>query len=107
MVLIILIDCTTIAVANLFVFCYLGEEATNHLLGFCDALFEFDWHTLPIDLQKGWLMMAINMERPHFYNGFQILHLNYEIFGKVRANCIMLFHSFCQFFFIFFNRSQN
>lgn len=48
-----------------------------------DRLYEANWRELSVDLQKYFVVMLGNAQRPVFYDGFGIAILNLETFSKV------------------------
>lgn len=77
---------TTVSSSNLFVYCYFGKLATESYEKMSDCLYETKWWELPIELQKYFLLMNINMQRPLCYHGFDVAVLNLETFTQVRKN---------------------
>lgn len=69
----------------IFVMCFFGKMATESFEKMSYCLFEFDWHRLPVHLQKYFILMIGNTQRPLFYHGFGICILNLETFTKVCA----------------------
>lgn len=51
-----------------------------------DCLFEMNWQSLSIELQKHVLIMIGNAQRPMEYRGFGMAVLNLETFLKVRKS---------------------
>lgn len=74
----------TVAMSNLFFYCYFGKSATEAFLKFGDRLFESKWSKLPIELQKLFILAIAKAQRPLFYHGFNIIRLNLVTFTKVR-----------------------
>lgn len=48
-----------------------------------DRLYESNWQDLPVDMQKYFILMIKNANRPISYNGFGVATLNLETFLKV------------------------
>lgn len=48
-----------------------------------DCLYEANWQELPPELQKNFILMIQNAQRPCFYHGFGMAILNLETFTKV------------------------
>lgn len=72
-------------IGTLFVFCYYGRIATDSYLEMGDCLYECDWRILSIDLQKYFILMIGNTQKPIFYNSFGFAILNMNTFCKVIA----------------------
>lgn len=70
-------------ISNLFVYCYFGKLATDSFQKMADYLYESNWHELPINLQKEFVVMILNTQKPLHYTGFGIAVLNLETFLKV------------------------
>lgn len=81
--------CFSISAANLFIYCFFGKLASESYAKMSDSLFETNWQSLPIDLQKYVVIMIGNGQRPLHYHGFGVAVLNLEIFCKVNHE----FHS--------------
>lgn len=72
-----------IYMANLFLYCYFGELATESFDEMAVTLNDIKWFELPIKLQKYFIVMTLNMQRPLQYNGFAIANLNLYTFISV------------------------
>lgn len=86
-----------VGVSNLFVYCFFGKVATESFATMADSLYEANWQNLPIELQKYFILMIANANRPLYYHGFNIAILNLETFSKV---FILFFLTYS--FFLFF-----
>lgn len=75
---------TFIGISNIFLFCYFGKLATESYANLCDYLYEFNWHELPNDLQKYFILMIGNAQQTLYYSGFGMIILDLETFSKVR-----------------------
>lgn len=73
-----------VGVSNLFLYCFFGKLATESYAVIADHMYESNWRTLSVDLQKYFILMIGNGHRPVFYHGFGIAILNLETFAKVR-----------------------
>lgn len=69
--------------ANLYFYCYYGNRSTNDYAKMAQLLFESNWNEQPVELQKFFKMMISNAQRPLFYHGFRMVHLNLETYLKV------------------------
>lgn len=74
-----------VAFANLFVYCYFGQFATNNGLKLYDHLYKMDWYNLPLPIQNCVILMLANTERKLIYEGFHMVDLNLLLFGKVKT----------------------
>lgn len=72
--------------------------ATQSYVEVYDSLCEYNWHELPIGLQKYILFMMLNIQKPLHYRGF-IFTLDLETFTKVST--IHFWMNFSFFVFIF------
>lgn len=75
---------------NLFIYCYFGKLATESFENMANHFFESNWYELPIDLQKYFVMMIGNAQRPIHYHGSGIAILNLDTFKNV---CAVWFHN--------------
>lgn len=79
----ILLIALFVGISNLFIYSYFGKLATESFNKISGCVYEFNWHELPIDLQKYFILMIQNTQRPYFYHGFKIVILNLETFTGV------------------------
>lgn len=68
----------------MFVYCYFGEMATESFGNLASALYESSWQNLSIKLQKCYILMIANAQRPLYYHGFHVSILSLNTFAKVR-----------------------
>lgn len=73
----------TATVPNIFLYCFFGQMASRSYEKMADSLYEFDWHKLPVNLQKHVILMIANTQQPLFYDGFGVVVLNLETFTSV------------------------
>lgn len=76
--------CGPVALANLFLYCYFGKMASESYENMSESLYESNWLCLPVDLQKHFIVMIANVQRPIFYHGFKIVNMDLETFTRVR-----------------------
>lgn len=57
--------------------------ATESFAKMSDSLYDSDWHKLPIGLQKYFILMIANTQKPIYYHGFGVTILNLETFCQV------------------------
>lgn len=70
-------------VLNLFLFCHFGKSATNSYEMLADCLYESDFQSLPVELQKYFILMIADVQRPLCYDGYGLVILDLETFSKV------------------------
>lgn len=76
---------TTGSGSVLFLNCYFGEKAANSYLDMAQHFYMMSaWYKLPIDLQRYYVLMMANAQRPTYYDGLGIAYLNIPTFGRVR-----------------------
>lgn len=73
-----------VSCSNLFFYCYFGKYATESYEKMADCLYESSWAEHPIHVQKYFIVMIMNTQRPLYYHGFGIAVLNLETFTSVR-----------------------
>lgn len=66
----------------LFTYCYFGKVATDSFQNMADCIYEMNWHELPIEQQKYFILMIANTQKPLYYHGFNVT-LNLETFCQV------------------------
>lgn len=81
--------------ANIFLYCYFGQLATDSYIKMADCLFESKWYNQPLSYQKNLIVMIQNAQQTIHYHGFNIAYLNLNNFCKVWISF------FVYFFFIF------
>lgn len=72
--------------STIFVYCLYGKIATQSFADMADCLYEFNWQTLPIGLQKYVILMMQNAQRPLHYHGSKLAVLNLETFCQVSVS---------------------
>lgn len=75
---------TFIALLNLYLYCYFGHFTTNTFALYPRYFFETDWFKLPANMQKYFIILLGNSNKPLTYDGFKLISLNLETFLKVR-----------------------
>lgn len=78
---------------NIYACCYFGEMSTQSHVEMSDGLNTFDWHELPVNLQKYFLLMIMNAQRPIYYHGFNLIVLNLETFLDVNIHATFMYKS--------------
>lgn len=78
-----MINALLIGFSNLFVYCYFGKLSTESFEKMSNCVNESNWHELSIDLQKYFVLIIQNIQRPVFYHGSKLIVLNLETFTGV------------------------
>lgn len=73
----------------LFLYCFFGKLAIDSFARMADSLFEANWQDLPINLQKYFILMIANSQKPIYYHGFGVAILNLETFCKVILSSVL------------------
>lgn len=60
-----------------------GEMATASYANIADSIYESNWQDLNVGLQKYYILMIGNAQRPVYYHGLGIVILSLETFGNV------------------------
>lgn len=66
-----------VGIANLFIYCYLGKLSTESYAKMADCVYNI------IGLQKHYILMIANMQKPLYYHGFGVIYLELETFTRV------------------------
>lgn len=83
--ILIVLCLTTLALGNLFIYCYFGKISTDSFANMSDFVYsKVKWYILPSKLQKYVILMIGNMDRPLFYHGFQVAVVDLNTFVIVR-----------------------
>ncbi|XP_055308155.1 odorant receptor coreceptor-like [Sitodiplosis mosellana] len=69
--------------SNLFIYCYFGKMATESYAQISDCLFESNWYTHPVNLQKHFILLIANAQTSLFYHGFGFTVLNLQTFNTM------------------------
>lgn len=72
-----------VGISNLFIYCYYGQMATEYFRRMSNCLYQSKWEALPVDLQKYFVVLIGNTQKPIHYHGFRIAVLNLETFLTV------------------------
>lgn len=83
--LVILLLGFSCSISNLFAYCYFGKLATESFEKMTECLYEYNWLDLPIELQKYFIIMIGNTQKPIYYHGFGFAILNLETFTQVSS----------------------
>lgn len=80
-------------VSNILLFCFFGKLATENFSRMVNNLFDSDWPNLPVKLQKSFILMIGNAQRPFYFHGLGLIVLNLESFASVRINLPFVFEN--------------
>lgn len=69
---------------NLYFYCYGGDVATRNFAQYADSLFNVDWYKTPNHLQKFFILMIAETQRPLRFEGYRIIDINLNAFTNVR-----------------------
>lgn len=72
-----------VGTSNMYLYCFYGKYTTHYYAAFADCLYESNWMTLPVELQRLFVVMIAYAQRPLDYRGFGFVTLNLELFTKV------------------------
>lgn len=90
--IVFLINAFFVVIFYVFVMCFFGKSATESFEKMSDSLYESNWQELSIDLQKSFILMIQNTQRPLFYHGFGVCILDLETFAKVSVFFTIFIH---------------
>lgn len=85
------VTATSITISTLLLYCYFGKLATESYEMMSECVYKMDWYKLSNELQKYFISMIANMQRPIYYHGFYVANLDLTTFIKVIgpiSNCI-------------------
>lgn len=68
---------------NLFIYCYFGKLATESYEEMACCLYNANWTDLSVNLQKYFIIMIANAQRPNKYHGFGVAILDLKLFMGV------------------------
>lgn len=85
--IVMVITTFSVGLVNLLIYCYLGKSATESHGKMSDCIYyNIKWYKLSIELQKHFILMIKNMQKPIYYHGFGVIYLNLETFTKASVN---------------------
>lgn len=67
----------------MFFYCYFGKLASISFEQMTDHVFQMNWQDLPVKLQKYFILLIANMQKPLFYYGGGIVILDLSTFVNV------------------------
>ena len=84
--MVFLVQAVMLSGSIMFLYCYFGEMATQSFESISDVLYESNWQNLSLQLQKYYILMIGNAQRPLHYHGFHVSILSLNTFAKVMLN---------------------
>lgn len=72
-----------VGMANPVLYSFYGTLAIRSYEQMADRVYDIDWHDLPIELQKYFILIIQNVQKPIHYHGFGVVILNMETFCTV------------------------
>lgn len=82
--LLIILHAIGLSFIVIFVFCFTGSLVTTSLLACSDYAYNVRWPEFPIKHQKFIPMILIEAQRPHYFDGFRFVALEYRTYVMVR-----------------------
>lgn len=70
---------------TLYLYCESAQLATDNLILFGDEVFDSNWYELPNEIQKTYILIIANAEKPLKYDGLHMTYLNLPTFSQVRT----------------------
>lgn len=77
---------TSVGISTMFLYCYFGQSATANYEMMADCVFNMEWYKHPTKLQKHFILMIANMQKPIYYHGFYVARMDLNTF--VRVSCL-------------------
>lgn len=71
----------------IFLFCEFGGMVTNRFDEFHDELWQFNWYSFPIEMQKAFLIFMVNVHKPATIEGYANILCTRELFKQVIDFC--------------------
>lgn len=69
----------------MFLFCEYGQICCNGFEEIDEMIYQTDWYTLPLDLQKFWPIVINNTQQPVIITGYANVEYTRETFDSVSA----------------------
>lgn len=71
------------AFASMFMMCQVADNVTNRFDALNNAIWQTEWYCFPIDVQKIWPTIMMDIQEPVFIRGFGNVLCTRETFKKV------------------------
>lgn len=75
----------------MYLYCFAGAIFTSNCQMFADILFDSNWFEIPNHLQKYFIVMIAQTQRPMYLEGYGLIRLSMETFGKESSIIQFLF----------------
>lgn len=72
------------AISNLFLYCYFGQFAHDYYLDIANCYYNANWLTLPSNIQKYFVLLIANAQRPLRYHGLGLAFVDLNTFLRVK-----------------------
>lgn len=86
-----------VGIATLFLYCYFGALVIECYDEMPKCLFESNWQGLSVDLQKYFILMIGNANRPLYYHGFGFTILDLKTFSSLIKAVVTYYMAFKTF----------
>lgn len=88
---------------TLFLFCYIGDRVTQRFENIGDAVYQLEWYTLPLDMQRSLAIVIALAQRRIYVRGFANVRSTREMFKKVSGQFTnksdqWQIHSMCSYY---------
>lgn len=80
------ISTTSIGMSVLLFYCYFGKLASESYEMMPNCVFDVNWHEQPNELQRYFILMIANMQKPVYYHGFEVAKMDLGTFVNVIAS---------------------
>lgn len=70
----------------LYLLCYSGDNLTNRFASLAGEVYQFDWYSLPVDIQRCLLMMLIATQQNVYLRGSGGAKCTRDSYKKVQTN---------------------
>lgn len=77
------------SVFTTLLYCFFAQMATEQFLQMADCLYQSDWPNLPVKLQKFYIVMIQNAQKPLCYHGFGMVAMDLNTFAGVSETFFM------------------
>lgn len=74
---------TIMGTGNIFLYCFVGTLTTDIFARYADFSYESVWYKIPVELQKYLLLVVVDAQNPHAFDGFGFIQLDLVFFMKV------------------------
>lgn len=82
---VLLVSLVLLSTGVVFIYCYMGTFTTDQFQLYADISYKSMWYKFPVRLQKYYVFILADSQRPRYFNGLGFIDLNLVTFAKVKS----------------------